>query len=231
MRKQFSSLFDIVGPVMIGPSSSHTAGAARIGALARRILGEEVAKAHIILYESLALTGRGHGTDLALLGGLLGLASHDPELVEAAQRASAAGLTVSWQLEQRSPTGHPNTVYLELWGRSSEVSTHILAESRGGGKVRVVSIDGFPVDMAGVHPTLLVYHHDRAGAVAQVGAKLAQGDINIAFMELARTERGKDALMVMELDQEPTVEILAEIAGLSVVTKIRFCPPEGEANL
>jgi len=164
MKDSFTSIFDIVGPVMIGPSSSHTAGAARIGGVARRILGEPVQTARITLFESFALTGRGHGTDLAILGGLLGLPSYDARLVDAAEMAEKSGMQVTWLYAGRSPAGHPNTVRLQLTGANEQAD--IMALSRGGGKVEVVEIDGFPVSMLGTHPTLLVFHHDRAGVRA-----------------------------------------------------------------
>lgn len=231
MLERFSSIFDIVGPVMVGPSSSHTAGAARIGGLARRILGEEPAKAVCTLYDSFALTGRGHGTDIALVGGLLGFPSHDPRLVDSFALAEKAGLKVEWRMADKSPTGHPNAVRLQLTGRQTGLTDDILAVSRGGGNVAVVEIDGFAATVSGVRPTLLVFHRDRSGAVAQVTTALAVAHCNIAYMEVARESRGKTALMVIELDQSPSPEVIADIDGLPVVQRVRTCPPEDQEAL
>lgn len=229
MAERFASIFDIVGPVMIGPSSSHTAGAARIGALARRILGETPVHAVCTLYDSFALTGRGHGTDKAILGGLLGLASHDPRLAQSFTLAEQAGLTVEWRTGAKSPTGHPNSVTLQLTGRESGLVTTVEAISQGGGKVAVVAIDNFSVTVTGAQPTLLVFHFDRAGAVAQVTTALAKDQCNIAHMEVARASRGKDALMLIELDQAPSGDVLDSIAALPVVQRVRVCLAEDSA--
>ncbi|HHT26197.1 MAG TPA: L-serine ammonia-lyase, iron-sulfur-dependent, subunit beta [Firmicutes bacterium] len=224
--ERFTSIFDIIGPVMVGPSSSHTAGAARIGGLARRILGEEPAHVVCTLYDSFAHTGRGHGTDIALVGGLLGLSSHDPQLVNAFTLAKEAALQVEWHLAQRSPTGHPNSVHLELTGRETGAKTNVLAVSQGGGKVAVVQIDGFFVTVTGQRHTLLIFHQDRFGAIARVTSTLAMGHCNIAYMEVARTARGREALMVIELDQAPSEDVLTDIASMPVVNRVSTCIPE-----
>ncbi|MGI6610421.1 MAG: L-serine ammonia-lyase, iron-sulfur-dependent subunit beta [Limnochordia bacterium] len=226
MLGRFSSVFDIVGPVMVGPSSSHTAGAARIGALARRVLGEIPGWAICTLYDSFALTGSGHGTDIALVGGLLGLESHDPRLVHALEMAEEAGLKIEWEMGEKSPTGHPNAVRLRLTGAITGICTDIHAVSQGGGKVAVVQIDGFSVTLTGLYPTLLVFHRDVAGAIAQVTTAVAAGGCNIARMEVARQSRGKNALMVMELDQSPSADVVAEINSVSAVYRVRTVVPE-----
>lgn len=211
---------------MVGPSSSHTAGAARIGVLARRVLGEAPGWAICTLYDSFALTGRGHGTDIALVGGLLGLGSHDPRLVNALKMAEEAGLKVEWEMAEKSPTGHPNAVRLRLTGATTGISTDIQAVSLGGGQVAIVRIDGFAVTLTGLHPGLLVFHRDVAGAIAQVTTAVAAGGCNIARMEVARQARGKKALMVMDLDQSPSPTVVAEINNVSAVYRVRTVLPE-----
>ncbi|MGI6082289.1 MAG: L-serine ammonia-lyase, iron-sulfur-dependent subunit beta [Limnochordia bacterium] len=226
MPRRFSSVFDIVGPVMVGPSSSHTAGAARIGMLARRVLGEPPGWAICTLYDSFALTGRGHGTDRALIGGLLGMESHDPRLIRSLEMAEEAGLKIEWEVGEESPTDHPNSVRLRLTGAVTGISTDIHAVSEGGGQVAIVMIDGFSVRLTGLYPALLVFHRDVAGVIAKVTSAVAAAGCNIARMEVARQSRGQKALMVMELDQSPGSEMVEEINNVSEVYRVRTVLPE-----
>ena len=212
-------LFDVLGPVMIGPSSSHTAGAARIGYTAQKLLGEVPAKADIGLYGSFAETGFGHGTDRALLAGLLGMKPDDLRIPNAYEEANRAGMAYSFRtVELRD--AHPNTALLELTGKSGKKLT-LQASSIGGGAIVVNKIDGIDVNFTGDFNTLIVRNQDESGSVAAITSILSQVHINVANMSVNRHRRGGDALMVIETDQHikpRQVEFLSELPGILSVT-------------
>jgi L-serine dehydratase len=212
--------FDIIGPVMVGPSSSHTAGAARIGYMARALLGEEVAEARILLHGSFAATGRGHGTDRALVGGLLGYAPSDPRLRTSLEEAARQGVRVHME-DQDLGEVHPNTVRLLLTGRAGG-HADVLASSVGGGRAEVWEVDGFSVRFDLGRPTLLVFHRDQPGAVADVTAILARAQVNIAAMQVSRQRRGGRALMVMECDDPVAPATCRQVASLPEVERVRY---------
>ena len=201
-------IFDILGPVMVGPSSSHTAGAARIGAMARTLLGEEVADAKLHLYGSFAETGKGHGTDRALVAGLLGMKPDDLRIPNAFEEAKKAGLRYTIdEIDLRD--AHPNTAVLEVQGVSGKQLT-MQAASLGGGRIEVNRIDGIEVSFTGMYSTLIVRNQDEFGSVA-----------GVTNMSLSRQKRGGDALMVIEIDQHMRpnqVQFLAELPGILSVT-------------
>lgn len=213
------NIFDMMGPVMIGPSSSHTAGAARIGNMGRTLLGEEVARADIGLYGSFAETGFGHGTDRALLAGLLGMKPDDLRIPNAYEEANRAGMAYSFRtVELRD--AHPNTALLELTGKSGKKLT-LQAASIGGGAIVVNKIDGIDVNFTGDFNTLIVRNQDESGSVAAITSILSQVHINVANMSVNRHRRGGDALMVIETDQHikpRQVEFLSELPGILSVT-------------
>ena len=212
-------IFDILGPVMIGPSSSHTAGAARIGAMARTLLGAPPVKAAIHLYGSFAETGAGHGTDRALVGGLLGMKPDDPRLPFAFDAAEKAGLTFTID-EVSLREAHPNTAVIEAWDREGKKLT-MQASSLGGGRIMVNKLDGIDVNFTGMFNTLVIRNEDASGTVAAVTNILSQLRINVANMSLYRHKRGGDALMVIELDQhlKPNqVAFLSELPGVLSIT-------------
>lgn len=193
------TIFDIMGPVMVGPSSSHTAGAVRIGLITRRLLGSQPVSANLLLHGSFAATGAGHGTDKALVAGLLGLRPDDPDIPRAFALAEQAGmkLTVGSVVLRGA---HPNTVVLQVTnaeGRTLEVN----ASSLGGGRVRVNSLDGLEASFTGDYPTLIIRNEDRPGYVAEVANLLSEHGVNIATMQLYRDRRGGLAVMVIESDQ------------------------------
>jgi len=196
------------------------------GTAPRRVLGEPPGWVICTLYDSFALTGRGHGTDRALIGGLLGMESHDPRLVHSLELAEEAGLKIEWEVGEESPAGHPNAVRLRLTGSVTGISTDIHAISEGGGQVAIVMIDDFSVRLTGLYPALLVFHRDAAGVIAKVTTAVAAGGCNIARMEVARQSRGQKALMVMELDQSPGPEMAEEINNVSEVYRVRTVLPE-----
>ena len=213
------NIFDMMGPVMVGPSSSHTAGAARIGNMGRTLLGEEVARADIGLYGSFAETGFGHGTDRALLAGLLGMKPDDLRIPNAYEEANRAGMAYSFRtVELRD--AHPNTALLELTGKSGKKLT-LQAASIGGGAIVVNKIDGIDVNFTGDFNTLIVRNQDESGSVAAITSILSQVHINVANMSVNRPRRGGDALMVIETDQHikpRQVEFLSELPGILSVT-------------
>ena len=212
------NIFDMMGPVMVGPSSSHTAGAARIGNMGRTLLGEEVARADIGLHGSFAETGFGHGTDRALLAGLLGMKPDDLRIPNAYEEANRAGMAYSFRtVELRD--AHPNTALLELTGKSGKKLT-LQASSIGGGAIVVNKIDGIDVNFTGDFNTLIVRNQDESGSVAAITSILSQVHINVANMSVNRHRRG-DALMVIETDQHikpRQVEFLSELPGILSVT-------------
>ena len=212
-------IFEILGPVMIGPSSSHTAGAAKIGAMARTLLGAPPVKAAIHLYGSFAETGAGHGTDRALLAGLLGMKPDDLRIPNAYEEANRAGMAYSFRtVELRD--AHPNTALLELTGKSGKKLT-LQASSIGGGAIVVNKIDGIDVNFTGDFNTLIVRNQDESGSVAAITSILSQVHINVANMSVNRHRRGGDALMVIETDQHikpRQVEFLSELPGILSVT-------------
>ena len=213
------NIFDMMGPVMVGPSSSHTAGAARIGNMGRTLLGEEVARADIGLHGSFAETGYGHGTDRALLAGLLGMKPDDLRIPNAYEEANRAGMAYSFRtVELRD--AHPNTALLELAGKSGKKLT-LQASSIGGGAIVVNKIDGIDVNFTGDFNTLIVRNQDESGSVAAITSILSQVHINVANMSVNRHRRGGDALMVIETDQHikpRQVEFLSELPGILSVT-------------
>ncbi len=216
------SLFDIVGPIMIGPSSSHTAGAARLGALARAVVGSTPRAAAIALHGSFATTGHGHGTDLALVAGLLGFAPDDERIPLALDIAREQGIDISFTEEDLGEV-HPNTARLDMTDASGREFV-VQGSSLGGGDVLVTLINDFPVEVTGELPVLVVVHHDQPGVVAAVTARLAADVINIASMQVSRERRGARALMLIETDGPVPEEIASSLAAIEGVTEVRRIP-------
>lgn len=214
-------LFDVLGPVMIGPSSSHTAGAARIGYTAQKLLGETPVKARIGLHGSFATTGRGHGTDRAIVAGLLGMKPDDPRLSDSFALAEQEGMEFSIRpVELRA--AHPNTAVLELKGRRGRTLA-MTAASVGGGRIRVVEIDGVTADFGGDSNTLIIHNADTPGYIAEVTTAIARRRINIASMQVFRAAPGGYAVMVLECDSPIPLELerqLAAVPGILKVTRL-----------
>ncbi len=217
-------IFDIIGPVMVGPSSSHTAGAVRIGAFARMLLGTTPSSAVIQLHGSFAATGEGHGTPLALLAGLLGLAPDDERIPTAEALAGQKGLVYRFEPVDLGDV-HPNSVRLRL--EASGTVLELCASSVGGGRILVWNIDGFEVELDGEYPTILLAYPDRPGAVAIVSAILANAALNIATIKTHRNIRGGQALMTVELDAEPPASVLESLRCLPQFKQVRFLPGLG----
>jgi L-serine dehydratase len=216
-----NNILDIIGPVMIGPSSSHTAGACRLGLLARGVLGQEPMAAELFLHGSFARTYKGHGTDLALLAGLMGWLPDDIRIPKAMEYAREAGLQYEFETVNLGELVHPNTVRFRLTGKEG-AHCQVTGSSIGGGQVLVSSIDGTPVELTGKLPTLLVPHRDQPGVIAQVSSALAAHGVNIASMRVFRDNKGGRASMVLECDQAVTPEVLAHVAEIESVTAVRF---------
>lgn len=217
-------IFDILGPIMIGPSSSHTAGAVRIGRMARTLLGEKPVKADIGLYGSFAETGKGHGTDRALVAGLLGMRPDDLRIPESFTVAAEEGLTFTIHpVELRE--AHPNTAVLTVEGISGK-KTCVQAVSIGGGRIRVDKLNGVEVQFTGDLNTLVVQHQDVAGKVADETRELSNAGINIATMSLWRDRRGGDALIVIETDQKVSEAVRQKILDLPDVKRLTYYEKE-----
>ena len=215
-------VFDIVGPIMIGPSSSHTAGAVRLGLMARKILGEKVLKAGIQLHGSFAQTYRGHGTDKALIAGILGFAPDDERIVSALNIAKNQGVAYSFQTIKLEDA-HPNTAIIHLTGETGRVAK-VCGASVGGGNIMITNINGYAVELTGEYPALITIHHDKPGVIMQVTQILARYAMNIAFMRVSRQNRGESAMMIMELDDEPADEVIDDCANVYDVEKAFAIP-------
>ncbi len=217
---KYRSVFDIIGPVMIGPSSSHTAGAARIGRVARQLLGKQPRWTKVHLYGSFADTYRGHGTDLAIVGGLLGFETYDERIIDALNIAKDVGMDVEFIVEREVPE-HPNTAKLVVG--DDETEAEVVGVSIGGGKIEIEEINGFKIKLTGEHPAIIIINNDRFGCIASVANVLAKHKINIGFMQVSRKEKGKQALMVLELDEpvdDPVLNEILEMPNILQVAKI-----------
>lgn len=216
----FMNLFDIIGPVMVGPSSSHTAGAVRIGNIARKLLGEEVKQATIYFHGSFELTGKGHGTDRALLAGLMGLSVDDSCIPYSFDVAKEHGLSYEFKGIDLGDA-HPNSVKMNLIGVNGK-EREVIACSVGGGRIQIREIDGLAVSFSGDYPTLIIRNQDIPGQVQQVTTFLAKEDINIATMQLYRAARGTDAVMVIECDKEVPQSVITDLVELGGVVKATY---------
>ena len=195
----FISVFDVLGPNMIGPSSSHTAGAARIGFLAQKMIGGSVVKVDFTLYGSFARTYHGHGTDRALLGGIMGFDTDDMRIRDSFDLASEQGIAYSFTPNELETDVHPNTVDIRMENAAGQVMT-IRGESLGGGKCRIARINGVEVDFTGEYSTVIVVQQDKPGVVAHITKVLSDKGVNIAFMRLFRESKGNTAYTIVESD-------------------------------
>ncbi|MFC5603025.1 L-serine ammonia-lyase, iron-sulfur-dependent subunit beta [Sporosarcina koreensis] len=214
---KYRSVFEIIGPVMIGPSSSHTAGAARIGRVARDLFGRQPEWARIHLYGSFAETYKGHGTDVAIIGGLLDYDTFDERIKTAFEDAAAVGMTFEF-IPEEEEADHPNTAKIVIGDSQGEME--LVGISIGGGTMEVTELNGFPLRLSGHFPALLVVHDDRAGVIANVSNAIASQGMNIAHMEVGRKEKGKMALMVIEVDQMFDETLINELKSLPNVTQV-----------
>ncbi|KQU18494.1 MULTISPECIES: L-serine ammonia-lyase, iron-sulfur-dependent subunit beta [Peribacillus] len=214
---KFRSVFDIIGPVMIGPSSSHTAGAARIGRVARNLFNREPKWALISFYGSFAQTYKGHGTDVAIVGGLLDFDTFDERIKESLEIARKKKMKITFREEEAVPE-HPNTAKITVGDDDGELE--LVGISIGGGKIEIIELNGFKLRLSGHNPAILVVHDDRFGAIANVSNILAKHQINIGQMEVSRKEKGKMALMTIEVDHNLEDLVIDEIAALPNITQV-----------
>lgn len=211
-------IFDIIGPVMIGPSSSHTAGACRLGRVARKILADRPIKARIGLCGSFAQTYRGHGTDKALIAGILDMHTYDPRLRNALTIAGEEGLEYEFYLTTL-PGAHPNTAIIELTGESGN-TCHITGASIGGGNIIVTNINGLDVQFTGQYNTLIVLHKDTPGVIAAVTNTMAYSGANIGNFRLSRPQKGGEAVMTIEVDGDVSDSMISWLRELPHITGV-----------
>ncbi len=206
------SLLDIIGPVMVGPSSSHTAGACRLGLLARCLVGGTPERALLELHGSFARTGEGHGTDKALAGGLMGFRPDDERLREALDIIEREGLDYRFEKTTLDDEAHPNTVRITV--ERGDRKSVMVGSSLGAGRVLVTEIDGYPVHVTGNLHTIVLVAEDVKGSVARIATILSDANVNIATLRLSRKSRGGDAFMVFEVDEQPGDAVRDAIRGL-----------------
>ena len=216
-------VFDILGPIMIGPSSSHTAGAARLGKVARSIACEDINKVTFLLHGSFAKTYKGHGTDRALAAGILGMEPSDIRLRDALDIAKEQGIEIKFQ-EADLGDVHPNTVKFLIEGKEG-AQYEVMGSSIGGGSILVTEVNGNSVEFNGQYPTLIISHMDVPGMVSKVATLLYDMDINIAFMKVVRSQKGREANMIFELDHEVSEEALDQIKLLGNINKVIMINP------
>ncbi|MBB3114510.1 L-serine dehydratase [Paenibacillus phyllosphaerae] len=218
---RFKDVFSIIGPAMIGPSSSHTAGAARIGRAARQLLGAQPAEAQILFYGSFAATYRGHGTDTAIVGGLLDFATDDPRLPDALFVAEQQGMKVSFD-QGHGLHPHPNTARLILHAADGEPSRRLtlVGTSIGGGNIEIVEVNGFSVKLTGAYPTLVIRHQDALGVIADMTQLLKQAGLNIGHMSVDRKGRSQEAMTALELDGPIPASLIEGILEHPAVTRV-----------
>lgn len=214
---KYQSVFEIIGPVMVGPSSSHTAGAVRIGQIARNIYGGNARKAKITFYGSFAHTYSGHGTDVAIIAGIMGMETFDSRIPMAYHEAEKAGLKIEI-IENFDPVTFPNTCRIELSGDKDMVS--LVGISVGGGTVQILEINDFKCHITGENPAVLVFHNDVKGRIAAVTNVIADHQINVSHLEVSRREKGKVALMIFQTDEPMPKVSLAEIKKIPDITRV-----------
>ena len=217
------NVFDIIGPVMVGPSSSHTAGAVRIGRIARELLGEQPVKISILLYGSFAQTYKGHGTDRALIAGLMGMLPDDERIPKSLQIAREQNIAFSFDVTTENPS-HPNTALIKIWADSGRC-TAVQGASTGGGDILITKINGMDVSFTGQYHTVIISHTDSPGAIAEVTNLLAYHAINIGNMKVYRSAKGGDAIMVIETDQEIDKALGAILENLPKVSNVVIIKP------
>ncbi|HET7179687.1 MAG TPA: L-serine ammonia-lyase, iron-sulfur-dependent subunit beta [Chryseosolibacter sp.] len=217
-----SSVFDMIGPVMIGPSSSHTAGVVRIGRVARKILGEKPEVADIIFYNSFARTYEGHGSDRAIIAGLLDYKTDDKRIKKALDIAPTEGVKFSFRSVGNASTLHPNTIRLSL--KKGAKAVEVLGESKGGGLINIAEVNGFKADFSASLHTLIITAGDVKGSIAFISDVLAHDDCNIATMSVSRKGKNDVACLVIEMDSGLKPVTLQYLQNLSWIKEIIYIP-------
>lgn len=214
------NIFDILGPIMVGPSSSHTAGAVKIGLVARKILGERPVFMEMCLYGSFADTGQGHGTDKALVAGMLLMNTDDERIPYSFDIARQENLQVKKSIVNLKDA-HPNTAMLKVCGENG-AKLELVASSLGGGRIKVCQLDGIKVNFTGDYKTLIIRNLDKPGAVACVTSRLLESQVNIANMQLYRDSKGGYAVMVIESDDKISKDIIDDLKKIKSLEKISY---------
>ncbi len=217
------SAFDVIGPVMIGPSSSHTAGAARLGLAARSLLGEAPLRATLTLHGSFAATGLGHATDRALVAGLLGFAPDDASLPRSLELAAKAGLAFTFAVEDFGESAHPNSVRIQLEGATTSLT--LTGASLGGGIIDISELDGYATSFNGHLDTLVCWHEDKSGFLARLTAIVACVEANIATLRTSRLGRASHALTLVETDGPLPADALSLLSRIPAITRLRVFAP------
>ncbi len=214
------SILDVLGPVMVGPSSSHTAGALKLARTAMQLAGKPFGRVEFLLHGSFAKTGKGHGTDRALLAGAMGMDATDELIRDAFREADARGLEYSFGVVEL-PDAHENSCLIRLFHAGGE-RTAVVGNSVGGGSILITSVDGIPTEITASSPTLAVRQYDRRGVVGAVTNLLAENGINIAVMRLGRAGKGARAMTVIETDGPVPPELVAKIEKLDNVISAKI---------
>ena len=215
----FISLFEVIGPNMVGPSSSHTAGAVSMALLARKLFPAEIKKVEFTLYGSFAKTYRGHGTDRALLGGIMGFETDDLRIRDSLSIAKERTMDYHFSIGQDTGEEHPNTADIDMTGVNGE-RLFVRGVSIGGGKVKIVRLNQIDVDFTGEYSTLIISQTDRPGVVAHITKVLSEREVNIAFMRLFREEKGAKAFTVVESDERIPDEVVERIRENPLVSDV-----------
>ncbi len=218
---KIDSVFDIIGPIMVGPSSTHTAGAVRIGSIAHQILGEIPKEATLLFHGSFAETYRGHRTDLAIIAGLLGLKIDDERIRDALVIAKKHDLKIKFKTIDLGDEYHSNTVKIIIKGVETS-KTEIIGSSIGGGNILIVEINGFRTELTGKYNTIITLHKDKPGVVSRITDILSKYGANIASMNVSRKAKGKEAFMAMAIDGEIQYKILQEITTFKEIKIVRL---------
>lgn len=220
------NIFNIIGPRMIGPSSSHTAGAVRLGNVAHKMMqGQRPVRVRIELSGSFTTTYKGHGTDRALIAGILGFKSDDEAIRKSLKIADDLGLDYSF-IPTQIPDTHPNTVRIHFECQSG-LKGCVMGASVGGGNIRIHEINGLKMDISAENPTLLITHRDKPGVIANVTNHIAASDpsINICNFSLSRDQKGGIALMTIELDHRPKKNLPSALEGIDHVQSVVLIRP------
>lgn len=217
------SVFDILGPVMIGPSSSHTAGAARIGKVARYIAGTDFSSVLFYLHGSFAKTYKGHGTDKALVAGILGMEPYDNRLKDSVKIAEEMGIGIEF-IEADLGYVHPNTVKI-VFNKDDGTKVEVTGSSIGGGNILITNINGYKIKFTGEYPTILIIHRDKKGVISRVSTVLSQNNINIATMTVGRKDKGIEASMIIETDDEISNIVVSQLSEIEDIISVRAINP------
>jgi len=213
------SIFEVLGPIMIGPSSSHTAGAAKIARIARRVANEDVRKVVFGLHGSFAKTYKGHGTDKALVAGILGLSEDDERIRNSFTLAREQGLEYSF-VETELKSSHENAVLIEIY--DSKGNFHkIIGASIGGGRILITNIDDFDVEITAENPVIIIKQNDKKGVISEITSLLARNNINIGVMRVSRKEKGVEASTVIETDDEVPLSIVEQLRCIENINDVK----------